>query len=422
VPAIRPLLHWSRSAPWARLGPDFTKLWLGQTVSALGSGIGGTALPLAAVLVLKATPIQMGLLVAISTAPVLVVGLPAGTWVDRLRRRPVLIAADVGRAVLLASIPLAALLHVLDIEQLYVVAALVGVLTVFFDVADQAFLPSVVPRESLVVANSTLGASDSVAEIGGPALAGGLVQWLSAPVAILFDAVSFLFSALCVGLIRAQEPLPERIEQRQSLWRDVAEGLRMVLRHPVLRALAGSSGTFTFFGSFVGALYFLYAIRVLGVPPGAVGLLVAAGGVSAFAGALVAGRVVQRFGPRGTLGGALLAYGALSLLIPLATGPVIVAGSFLLAAQLLGDVAIEIYLINELSLRQAIIPDRLLGRANASMHVLSSGASPLGAVLAGALGQNIGLRWTLLIGVLGIMMSSLWIFRAQLPVASGSSS
>ena len=193
VPAIRPLLHWSRSAPWARLGPDFTKLWLGQTVSALGSGIGGTALPLAAVLVLKATPIQMGLLVAISTAPVLVVGLPAGTWVDRLRRRPVLIAADVGRAVLLASIPLAALLHVLDIEQLYVVAALVGVLTVFFDVADQAFLPSVVPRESLVVANSTLGASDSVAEIGGPALAGGLVQWLSAPVAILFDAVSFLF-------------------------------------------------------------------------------------------------------------------------------------------------------------------------------------------------------------------------------------
>ena len=178
----------------------------------------------------------------------------------------------------------------------------------------------------------------------------------------------------------------------------------------------------SFFGSFVGALYFLYAIRVLGVPPGAVGLLVAAGGVSAFAGALVAGRVVQRFGPRGTLGGALLAYGGLSLLIPLATGPVIVASLFLLAAQVLGDVAIEIYLINEVSLRQAIIPDRLLGRANASMQVLSSGASPLGAVLAGTLGQNIGLRWTLLIGVFGIMMSSLWIFRAQLPIAGGSSS
>src|SRR5919198_357215 len=182
VPVIRTLLPWSRSAPRVRLGPDFTKLWLGRTVSELGSGIGATALPLAAVLVLKATPLQMGLLAAISTAPVLIVGLPAGAWVDRLRRRPVLIAADVGRAVLLASIPLAALLHVLDIEQLYVVAALVGVLTVFFDAADQAFLPSMVPRENLVVATSTLGASDSVAEIGGPALAGVLVQWLRAPV------------------------------------------------------------------------------------------------------------------------------------------------------------------------------------------------------------------------------------------------
>ena len=261
MPAIRTLLRWSRSAPWARLGPDFTKLWLGRTVSELGSGIGGTALPLAAVLVLKATPLQMGLLAAIGAAPVLVVGLPAGAWVDRLRRRPILIAADVGRAVLLISIPLAALLHVLRIEQLYVVAALVGVLAVFFDVADQSFLPSVVPRESLVEANSTLGASASVAEIGGPALAGVLVQWLSAPVAILFDAVSFLFSALCVGLIRAPDPPPQRIEQRQSLGRDIAAGLRLVLRHPVLRALAGSSGTFNFFGSFVGALYFLYAIR-----------------------------------------------------------------------------------------------------------------------------------------------------------------
>jgi MFS family permease len=393
-------------------------LWLGRTVSELGSGIGGTALPLAAVLVLKATPLQMGLLAAIGAAPVLVVGLPAGAWVDRLRRRPILIAADVGRAVLLISIPLAALLHVLRIEQLYVVAALVGVLAVFFDVADQSFLPSVVPRESLIAANSTLGASASVAEIGGPALAGVLVQWLSAPVAILFDAVSFLFSALCVGLIRAQEPLPERIEQRQSLWRDVAEGLRMVLRHPVLRALAGSAGTFTFFGSFLGALYVLYAIRTLGVPPGAVGLLVAAGGVSAFAGALVAGPVVRRFGPRVTLGGSLLAYGFLSLLIPLATGPVLVAVSFLLAAQLLGDVAIEIYLVNEVSLRQDLIPQRLLGRANASMQVLSKGAGPLGALLAGALGQSLGLRWTLLIGVLGIMLSSLWIFRAPLPGTS----
>src|SRR5205807_7866820 len=193
--------------------PDFVKLWLGQTVSQFGSGITGIALPLTAVLVLAATPAQMGILGALDGIAVLVIGLLAGVWVDRVRRRPLLIATDLGRAFLLSTIPLAALLGVLRIGQLYVVAAMVGMLTILFNVAHSAFLPSLIPPESLVEANSKLGMSDSLAEIGGPATAGPLVQLISAPFALFFDALSFLFSACCVGLIHTPEPLPAALEQ-----------------------------------------------------------------------------------------------------------------------------------------------------------------------------------------------------------------
>src|SRR5689334_16145822 len=214
--------------------PDFVKLWTAQTISQFGSGIGGTALELTAVLVLAATPAEMGLLGAIGSAPVLVIGLLAGVWVDRLRRRPILMAADIGRALLLLSIPLAFVFGVLHIVQLYVVAALVGVLTVFFDVADQSLLPTLVHRDQLVEANSKLGTSSSLAEIGGPALGGVLVQVLKAPFAIVIDAVSFLLSALALSLIRKVEPAPVP-EEHSSVRRDVQEGLRVVLGNPVLR-------------------------------------------------------------------------------------------------------------------------------------------------------------------------------------------
>src|SRR3989440_7231968 len=239
---------------------DFVKLWLGRAVSNFGSGITGIALPLTAVLVLGATPIQMGILGALDGVAVLVIGLLAGVWVDRLRRRPLLIAADLGRAFVLGTIPLAALLGVLGIGQLYVVAALAGMLTVLFNVAHSAFLPSLIPRESLVEANSKLAMSDSLAETGGPAVAGPLVQLISAPFALFFDALSFLFSACCLGLIYTPEP-PAALKQRKSIWSDLVEGLRMVLKNPLLRALAGSAATFSLFGNFIGALYALYVIR-----------------------------------------------------------------------------------------------------------------------------------------------------------------
>src|SRR6266480_134489 len=191
---------------------DFVKLWLGQTVSHFGSGITGIALPLTAVLVLAATPAQMGILGALDGVSVLVIGLQAGVWVDRVRRRPLLIATDLGRAFILSTIPLAALLGVLRIWQLYIVAVLAGMLTVIFTVASSAYLPSLIPQESLVEGNSKLAMSDALAEIGGPAVAGPLVQLLSAPFAIVFDALSFLFSACCLGLIHTPEPPPIAIE------------------------------------------------------------------------------------------------------------------------------------------------------------------------------------------------------------------
>lgn len=391
---------------------DFRRLWAGKTISELGSGIGGTALPLTAVLVLSATPAQMGALAALGAAPVLLVGLPAGVWVDRLRRRPILIAADLGRALLLATVPLAAALGALHMVHLYVVAALTGALTVLFQVADQSFLPTVVAREALVDANSKLGISGSLAEIGGPSLGGVLVQVLSAPTAILCDVVSFVASALCIGGIRAPESPPIPAAERQDLREDIAEGLRVVLGNPMLRALAVSSATFTFFGTFIGALYNLFVIRELGLSPAVLGALIGAGGIGALMGAALIGPITRRLGIGPVVSSALLVAGPLGLLIPLAGGPKPLAATMLLANQLLADIAIAVYLIGEISLRQSLIPERYLGRANASMQVLSQSSAPVGALIAGALGGAIGIRPTLLIGVVGVAASSAWLLAS----------
>jgi len=392
-----------RTGLWSN--SDFVKLWLGQTISHFGSGITGIALPLTAVLVLAATPVQMGILGALDGVSVLVIGLMAGVWVDRIRRRPLMIATDLGRAFILSTIPLAAILGVLGIWQLYIVAALAGMLTVIFTVASSAYLPSLIPQESLVEGNSKLGMSDALAEIGGPALAGPLVQLLSAPIAIVFDALSFLFSACCLGLIRKPEPHLATPEQRKSIWFDLIEGLRLVVKNPLLRSLAGSAGIFSLFGNFVGALYALYVIRQIGAPPIFLGLLVATGGLSALLGAILAERVIQRFGLGKTVGIGLFMYGATGLLIPLAGGSVSFALLLLFLSQLLGDASISIYFIAEVSLRQSLVPANLLGRTNASMQFLSQGVAPLGALLAGILGEMIGLRLTILIGVLGVMLA-----------------
>jgi len=328
-------MRWRLTGLWHNR--DFVKFWLGQTVSRFGSGITGIALPLTGVLLLGATSSQMGILSALDGTAVLAIGLFVGVWVDRVRRRPLLIATDLGRAFILGTIPLAALFGVLHIEQLYAVAALTGMFTVIFNVANQSFLPSLLPHGSLVEGNSKLGVSDSLAEIGGPAVAGPLVQLVSAPFAVLFDALSFLFSALCLGLIRKPEPPVAVAENRMSIWHDLAQGLHEVLKNPLLRSLAGGVGAFNFFGNFVGALYALYVVRELHAAPIFLGFLIATGGVSALVGAFIAERIVRRFGLGLTAGATLFIYGATGLLIPLAAGPTAIALSFLFTGQLVGD-------------------------------------------------------------------------------------
>jgi MFS family permease len=388
---------------------DFVKLWGGQTISNFGSGITGIALPLTAVLVLAASAVQMGILSALEGLAVLVFGLLAGVWVDRLRRRPILMAADLGRALLLGSIPLAALLGVLSITQLYVVAALTGILTVFFNVAGESYLPSLIAHEQLVEANSKLAMSDSLAEMSGPALAGPLVQLIGAPLAIIFDALSFLASALSFGLIRTPEAQAKPAAQRQSIWRESFDGIRLIWQDALLRALTISGSLFNFFGNFIGTLYILYIVRELHIAPLIIGFLVATGGASAFVGTLIAQRVIRRIGVGAAIGGMLFFYGLTGLLIPLAHGPLWLAITLLFASQLIGDASVAIYFIAEVSLRQAIIPHALLGRANASLQLVTQGITPLAAILAGILGTVIGLRLTLLLGVIGVIAAGLWL-------------
>jgi predicted MFS family arabinose efflux permease len=389
------------------------KLWTGQTISQLGSHIGGSALRYTAILILGATPIQLSLLTAAQMAPALLLGLFAGVWVDRMRRRPLLIAADVGRGLLLFLVPLAYLLGLLRIELLYLVAALAGALGILFDVAYGAFLPAVVGRDRLVEGNSKLSASNSVAEIAGPPLGGTLAQLISAPLALVLDACSFLVSGLLIWRIRAPEPAPEAPAAGRGLRCELAEGLGAALRDPLLRALLGAALTMNLFGGIIGTLYDLYLIRDLALSPALVGLTIGVGGISALAGAFVAEPIARRLGVGPALGGALALSGLTGLLIPLARGPVSVALPMILASQA-ADILFAVYFINETSLRQSIVPPRLLGRVNAGFHVVTIGAGLLGALLGGALGEAIGARPAIAVGVLGVWSACLWIFGSPL--------
>ncbi len=391
---------------------DFMRLWVGQTISTLGSHVGGGAIRFTAILLLGATPIQLGILSAAALVPTLLLGLFAGVWVDRLPRRPILMVADIGRAVLLLSVPLAYLLGSLRIEQLYVVVALMGALSVFFEVAYHSLLPSVVRRDQLVEGNSKLGISDSVAEIVGPPLGGTLVQLISAPFAVLIDAVSFLGSAVAIWRIRAVETVAESKHARESVVRELLEGVRAVVQAPVLRALLGAAVTQNLAGSIIGTLYDLYLIRELGLSPALVGLTIGAGGVGALFGAMITERVVGRFGLGPTMIGTRVV-GLIGLLIPFARGPVSVALAMVMLAQL-ADVAMAIYLINTLSLRQSVTPDHLLGRVNASFNVVVTTAGLIGALLAGVLAQMIGVRWAIALGVLGVSLSALWLYYSPI--------
>ena len=391
--------------------PDFVKLWTGQTISLIGSQVTFLALPLTAVLTLNATPAQMGFLTAAGAIPSLLVGLFAGVWVDHRRRRPILIAADMGRAALLLLIPVAALLGVLRVEYLYVVAFLVGTLGLFFEVAHHSFLPSLVGREQLVEGNSKLEISDSVAEIVGPGLAGGLVQLVTAPVAIAVDAISFLISALFLGLIRTPEPAPKPPDEQQSIFVQVGEGLGLVSGNALLRAIAGSMSTVHLFNAVLEAVFVLYLTRELGIGPGMLGLIFASGSVGFLVGALLSGRVSRRLGLGSGIIGGLLLVALSDLLIPLLSGSVAIMVRILvlIVAQFFFGLGLTVFNIGQVSVRQSVTPDHLQGRMNATMSFIAAGSVPLGGLLGGGLGEMIGLRPTLVLAALGEMLAVLWL-------------
>lgn len=386
--------------------PEFLKFWAASAISDVGTQVSMLALPLIAALTLDATPWQMGLLAAAGTAPTLLVGLFAGVWVDRLRRRPVMIAADIGRAALLATIPLAAAASVSRIEVLYAVALSIGALNVLFDVAFYAYIPSLVSRDRLVEANSKIETTSALAQVTGPGAGGALVATLGGPVAMLIDALSFLLSAVFTRRIRVSEPAPQR-DAREGVFEEIREGLSVVARHPILRVLGGCSATRGLFGRMFLAVYILFMTRDLGLGAVGVGLVLATGGVGSLAGALVAERAARRFGPGPTMIGAQLLFGVTGLAVPLAVLVPRFALELVVASEFAQWMTLLVYSINAVSARQALTPDRLLGRVNATMRCAAGGALPIGSLLGGAVGGMIGLPLTLVVAELGMLLASL---------------
>jgi MFS family permease len=395
---------------------DFLKLWAGQTVSELGSVVTRTAVPLVALLLLGAGPLQMALLVVSGSLAVLLVGLFAGAWVDRLRRRPLLIWADGIRAVLLLSIPIAQVFHVLGMPQLYVVMFFEACLGSLFDAAYPAYVPSLIGVERVVEGNAKLATSGSIAEIGGPGLAGALVQFFSAPFAILVDAISFAVSAVSLLLIRSPEPARPPRTEATPIRGEIVEGLQLVRRHRVLFPMALRSVIAHVAGSFYGVLYTLYLLQELHLNPLLLGIVISAGGVGSLVGSLFAQRVINRLG----IGPALIwtAIGAsiLGILTPLAQGPLLLATLMVFIPQLVGDGLQTIEGVAEISLIQGLIPDRVLGRVNATLEVFSHGiAYPIGALAAASIAGVVGLRGGIAIGWAGMAISLLLLVLSPLP-------
>jgi MFS family permease len=388
---------------------DFMKLWVGQTISLTGSQITLLALPLTAALVLQATPAQMGILSAVEYMPFLLFGMFAGVYLDYVKRRPVMVAADLIRAALLVIIPIIAIFHLLDIEYLYIIGFLVGICNTLYAVAYQSYVPVLVEREKLVEANSKLELSRSITEVSGPGVAGFLVQLLSGPMAIFLDVLSFLISATLTGSIRKTENVPGQKSQRKNVWQDMVEGVQVVWNDQRLRAIAACSATTNFFNYMLMTLFVLFVLRELGINAFILGLIIAASSVGGLVGALISRFVVKRLGLGPTIVVTALISGPGNMLVPLALGPQWLVITILITGRFLVGMAVTTYNVNQVSLRQSLVPERLQGRMNASMRTIVWGAIPLGSLVGGFLGGIIGLRPTLFIAAIGGGFAFLWV-------------
>lgn len=394
---------------WRHSG--FRRLWIGETVSQFGTMVSQLALPLVAVLVVHASVFDVGLLTALQTLAFAVLSLPVGAWVERMRFRSVLIVNDLVRAAALGWIPLAQLLGVLSIGQLYAVALVTGVSTVFFDVAYQSYLPELVGRDLLVEGNAKLQASESVSQIAGPSVGGLLIQAITAPYAVLVDALSFLWSAGYVTAIDARPPKPERGPDRH-LRREIGEGLRFVLGNRMLRSIAMCTGCFNLFSSMTLAVFYLLLARELHLSPGVIGLLSSTSAIGGLVGALLASRLAAKVGQGPAIWIAAAAVGPCGFVAPF------VHRDWTLGLLAVAEIAMSmgnvVYNITQVSFRQGLCPPGLLGRMNATMRFLVWGTMPIGGLLGGVLGSAIGVRRTLLVAAIGGSLSFLPVFLSPL--------
>jgi MFS family permease len=400
---------WPRGGLWRH--PDFLKLWSAETISQFGSTIDDIAFALVAILVLDASAFEVAALGTVLFLPFILFTLPAGVWVDRLPRRPILIVGDFGRAVLYASVPIAYVADVLTLWQLYVVGFLVGVFQVFFDVAYMSYLPSLVERDQIVEGNSKMEISRSAAQISGPGLGGILVEILTAPYAVLVDALSFVASGAFLLGIRKEEPKPEPATvdgRRAGMRHELKEGLRFVLGNPNLRAQAGCTATSNLFSSVAFSILLVFAVRELELSPGVIGMVFSLGAVGSLLAATTATRISRRFGIGPTTIAVAALFGPAMLLVAFAPAGN-AAVPFFVVAQLVFGFTVVVYNIVQVSYRQAICPPRLQGRMNSVMRFVVWGTIPIGTLLGGALGSTIGLRPTIVVGAVGGGLAVLWI-------------
>jgi MFS family permease len=393
--------------------PDFVKLWIGYTIAVIGSQITVLALPLTAILLLGASATETGLLVAVRFAPALGLGLVIGAWVDRLPRRPIMIVSEIGSALVIGSVPAAAALGILGLPQLYVVAFLAGVFFIATESARTALVPTIVGRDQLVAANSRLQGSSAVAQVAGPSLAGLLVQALSAPTAMLFDALTFLASAALLARVRVRETVaPRAVDSR--LWHEIVEGLRWMRGHQIVFRSVVAIALANIEWYAVQAILIVYATRELGLPPVLLGIAIAAMGPLSLVGVALVGPLTTRWGIGPVMIAALFLETLSRLLLPFASGTPVQAAAVLAVSQALLGLTVPLWTVTSNSLQQAVTPERLLGRVTAATRFVGWSVAPPAAFGAGLLADAIGLRPTLFAS--GLIAAVAFVYLLASPV------
>jgi MFS family permease len=414
--------------PWVRpsmlLGEEyFRRYWIASTVSVFGDGVASLAIPLTAASVLRANPLDMGYLAALTWVPSLIFSVHAGAWSDRSgRRRYIMIAADVARFLLLASVPIAYALNVLTLPQLFLVVFGIGCFSVFFNVSSTALFGFIVTPDQYVQAQSLVNGGQQVALLGGPSAAGFIIQSVTAPLAIIVDAASFLVSAVMLSRIRPEEPSPDRAAAGSQ----TTEGMRFIRNNSIIRPILSAAATINFSTSITQALYVIYIIRDLHVSPGVIGFLLAASAFGGVIGSIVAPRFSRRFGVGRALVFGCILYGVPDILLPLARGPVFVTYALLVPQALITGFGVVLENIGIGSIFAAVVPAVKRATVRGSFQAVSFGMRPLGALLGGVLGDQLGTRPALWVGALGAALGFLIVlfspaFNFRMPAAASTS-